>query len=226
MEKQRKADSSSDGGVPGVTGFWQKALDVLPKLKAPLQIIGFIVLVGGFVAYRAVAVQYVPGVIAAGCIGILLIIFGQLFKLIESVPKLQHPAFLTIFFLVFCTLIVILFSIAVTSYMRNPSGDDYAKYVNNTHDSNMDKANRSIQRNPAEATQLQDAKQDLDREKDRLVDNILNGRQMPAKDSRERYNNILEKMKAIDPLFDPTKVGNVITPEMLEQGKRDSQNRM
>lgn len=79
-----------------IFGSWLVA--VIPKLKQFTQLTGFVVLLGAIVASQTVERENVPGAIATGIIGVLIIIFGQ----VLNVPNLQNPFFVLCMFLFFC----------------------------------------------------------------------------------------------------------------------------
>jgi hypothetical protein len=95
-----------------VFGIWTNLILALPKLKTGIQLVGFLVLVAGFISYQQVPQDRVPGVIAAGAIGVLFLIFGQIFRLAERSEPLQDPRFISTIFLIFCLFIIILFGVA------------------------------------------------------------------------------------------------------------------
>jgi hypothetical protein len=105
-----RASKHSGRGLPGI---WFALISALPKLKTGIQLVGFTVLVAGFVAYRAVPQDQVPGVIATGGIGLLLLIFGLLLWLISKVKTLQEPKFISTLFAIFCLFILALFLVSV-----------------------------------------------------------------------------------------------------------------
>ena len=140
--KAQPSESSARAGSPspensdgGSLGFWAGVIGALPKLKTGIQLVGFVVLVAGFVSYKEVAQDKVPGVIATGGIGLLLLIFGLLLWLIGKVKTLQEPKFVSTLFAMFCCFILALFFVSVyylgqsakpadraTSKSENPPG--------------------------------------------------------------------------------------------------------
>ena len=87
-----KTRDSSMHGTP--LGFWPGMIAVLPKIKTPFQFIGLLSLIGGFVAYRTVPQELVPGTIVAGVVGSFLLFIGLVFPLIEKTERLQSPFYL------------------------------------------------------------------------------------------------------------------------------------
>jgi hypothetical protein len=63
-------------------------------------------------AYRRVPQDQVPGVIAAGIIGVLILIFAQFFKVIERTQALQGSIFISFIFVFFCLLTLLLFFVS------------------------------------------------------------------------------------------------------------------
>lgn len=95
----------------------------IPKLKTPLQLTGFLVVVAAVIMRNNVAAANVQVQISLGAIGVLLVIFGQLFHFIgTAIPKHQRARLLVTMFVLFCVFIIGL--IAATSYFfikANPS---------------------------------------------------------------------------------------------------------
>src|SRR5581483_3795336 len=64
----------------GIAGFWTGLIQALPKIKTGLQLTGLLFIVAGYLAYQQVPRERVPGIIAAGGIGVLFLVFGQVFR--------------------------------------------------------------------------------------------------------------------------------------------------
>ena len=96
------------------TGFLAQIARVLPNLRNRFALIGLVVTVAGFVATRVVAPEYVHAQIAAGAIGVLFLVFGQVFHHLGSFPEAERTQLITRLFLVFVALVLAL--IGLTGY--------------------------------------------------------------------------------------------------------------
>jgi hypothetical protein len=159
----------------GPHGFWAGLIATMPKLRTAIQLTGFIVLVAGFLAYRSVPQEHVPGVIAAGGIGILLLIFGQFFRLVDRRQSLQDSRLITTMFLIFSFFVLGLFLISVyflgstTNHSKTvvvprnefdnlnkqvietaKSRSEYRSLIGMTHEANRTELNDHLARSSAE----------------------------------------------------------------------------
>jgi hypothetical protein len=96
------------------TSFLAQIATVLPNLRNRFALIGLVVAVAGFVATRVVAPEYVHAQIAAGTIGVLFLVFGQVFHHLGSFPEAERTRLITRLFLVFVALVLAL--IGLTGY--------------------------------------------------------------------------------------------------------------
>ena len=96
------------------TGFLAQITNVLPHLRNRFALIGLVVAVAGFVATQVVAPEYIHAQIAAGTIGVLFLVFGQVFHHLGSFPEAERTRLITRLFLVFVTLVLAL--IGLTGY--------------------------------------------------------------------------------------------------------------
>jgi hypothetical protein len=94
--------------------IWTSLAQGLPKLKTRLQLTGLVILVGGFLVARSVAPEEVHAQICVGVIGVLFLVFGQVFNAIRDIPELERARLLFRLFLVFAVLVVAL--IVATGY--------------------------------------------------------------------------------------------------------------
>jgi hypothetical protein len=94
--------------------FFGQIASILPKLRNRFALIGLVVAVAGFVATRIVAPEYVHAQIAAGTIGVLFLVFGQVFHHIASFPEAERTRLITRLFIVFVLLVLAL--VALTGY--------------------------------------------------------------------------------------------------------------
>lgn len=92
-----------------------RLVETLPRLKTPLQLSGLVVIVAAIVMTQAVQAENTLAHISLGAIGVLLIVFGQLFPFMStSIPKGRREHLLIRMFAVFCVFILAL--IALTGY--------------------------------------------------------------------------------------------------------------
>jgi hypothetical protein len=82
--------------------------EVLPKLKTKLQLSGFIVLIAAVVATRSIAPTALNAQISAGAIGILFIVFGQVFSSLRDIPETDRSRLILLMFSVFCLFVLAL----------------------------------------------------------------------------------------------------------------------
>lgn len=82
--------------------------EALPKLKTKLQLSGFIVLIAAVVATRSIAPTALNAQISAGAIGILFIVFGQVFSSLRDIPETDRSRLILFMFSVFCLFVLAL----------------------------------------------------------------------------------------------------------------------
>ena len=102
----------------------ERLAQVLPKLKTKLQLTGLIALVGGVIATRAVRPSAVLAQISAGAIGVLFLIFGQVFSSLGQVRPDQRAQLiyrLFIIFVVFILALVLLTGVFLVHGGNSPS---------------------------------------------------------------------------------------------------------
>lgn len=83
-----------------------KLAEVLPKLGKPIQILGLVVIVAGFVATNIASPNKLPAQVAAGSIGVVFLICGLVFPAIQNFPFRQRVQLVITIFLI--SLVVIL----------------------------------------------------------------------------------------------------------------------
>jgi hypothetical protein len=92
-----------------------KLATIIPRLRTPIQLTGWLAVVAAGVMTQTVQAANVQAQISLGALGILLLVFGQLFHFINtSIPKKERGTLLLRMFVVFCIFIIGL--IAATSY--------------------------------------------------------------------------------------------------------------
>ena len=92
--------------------FFKNLANILPKLRNQFGLIGLIVAVGGFVVSRQLAPESLVTQLAAGSVGITLIIFGQVFYYLRQIPDAQRGTLIIVLFLTFCIFMIIQLVIA------------------------------------------------------------------------------------------------------------------
>src|SRR5205809_6732039 len=81
----RKITGSKDGG--GMMAWLTEIIKILPAIKSKFQLTGMIVGIAAFVAVRVASPDAIVAQVCAGTIGVLFLIFGQIFQPIPSFPE-------------------------------------------------------------------------------------------------------------------------------------------
>ena len=89
-------------------------VEALPKLRTKLQLTGLIVAIAAIVATRAVAPQALNAQLSAGAVGVLFIVFGQVFSSIKDFPEQERSRLVLLLFGIFCIFVLAL--IVVTGF--------------------------------------------------------------------------------------------------------------
>jgi tetratricopeptide (TPR) repeat protein len=89
-----------DGTSPG-NGLFDRLVSILPSIRLPLQLLGLIVTVVGFLIVRLVSPDNIAAMLSAGTVGVGLIIFATLFLIIPMIQKSQRAAFILALFLIY-----------------------------------------------------------------------------------------------------------------------------
>jgi uncharacterized protein YjbI with pentapeptide repeats len=111
---------------------------VLPKLKTQLQLTGFIVLIVGVVATRVVAPDQIHAQISAGAIGIVILVFAQIFRYLKDFPLEERVRLILVLFIAFIVFILAL--VGMTGYFISRS----------SHQSNLNtNSNQNSSPNPS-----------------------------------------------------------------------------
>ena len=103
-----------------------RLVKTLPSLRTPIQLTGLIVLVSAVVVMRIVAPEQVTAHVTAGGIGILFIIFGQLFHFLHLIPESQRAVYVLAMFFGFLVFIVVLVVLTVAQLGSAGSGSPNA----------------------------------------------------------------------------------------------------
>lgn len=85
-----------------------KLAETLPKVKTKLQLTGLIALVGGIIATHAARPEALLAQISAGAIGVLFLVFGQVFGSLGQVESQERAKLIFRLFLVFIVFILAL----------------------------------------------------------------------------------------------------------------------
>ncbi len=133
-------------------GFFMRIANALPKLKTRIQLTGVIILVGGIIATRAIAPDQTLPTVYVGAIGILFIVFGQVFPYLRTFPEKDRANLLVKLFLIFSLLILGLVALLIFSPSKSEHKDpiviSQAKEIvlmdsfGKVYDTNSKKANR------------------------------------------------------------------------------------
>lgn len=94
--------------------FFAQIASLLPKLRNRFALIGLVVAVAGFVATRVAAPEYVHAQIAAGTVGVLFLVFGQVFHHLGSFPEVERTRLISRLFVIFVILVLSL--VGLTGY--------------------------------------------------------------------------------------------------------------
>jgi hypothetical protein len=94
--------------TPTDMSWFTKLLEVLPNIRTRLQLSGLVVAVAAVVATRAVVPQAVNAQLSAGAIGVLFIVFGQVFSSLKDFPEHERSRLVLVLFGFFCVFVVTL----------------------------------------------------------------------------------------------------------------------
>jgi hypothetical protein len=92
-----------------------EVIKALPAIKSKFQLTGLIVAVAAFVAVRVAAPDAIVAQVCAGAIGVLFLIFGQIFQAIPHFPEHDRVKLVLTLFITFLLFILILVGIVVYS---------------------------------------------------------------------------------------------------------------
>jgi hypothetical protein len=86
-------------------------IKVLPAIKTKIQLTGLVIGAAAFVAVRFASPDAVVAQICAGSIGVLFLVFGQIFGALDKFPEDKRVKLVTILFLAFILFILALVTI-------------------------------------------------------------------------------------------------------------------
>lgn len=99
--------------------WFRELLSALPAIKTKFQLTGLIVGLATLVAIRVSAPDAVVAQISAGAIGILFLIFGQIFQAIPHFPIKQRATLIITLFIIFVLFILVLVTIILFNVREN-----------------------------------------------------------------------------------------------------------
>jgi hypothetical protein len=105
----------SGGVMDSVIRLFSNLANLLPRLKTPIQLIGFVVLVSAFIVIRSIDPNNVPALIAGGAIGVLFLVFGQLFYYLNRFPGPSRVLLVLLALVIFAALVVTLLIVTARS---------------------------------------------------------------------------------------------------------------
>jgi len=82
-------------------GFFEQLVAILPNIRLPIQLLGLVITVVGFLIVRVVSPDNVPAMLSAGTVGVGLIIFATLFLILPMISKSQRALFILALFVVY-----------------------------------------------------------------------------------------------------------------------------
>ena len=108
-----------------------KFINSLPKLKTPIQLAGFTLIIGSYYGINSISPGNLKAQIAAGIIGIAMIIFGQIPTILNSLPKKDRSKFLERIIIIFCLSLITLSMATIYFVIDVNSKQDNTKDNNN-----------------------------------------------------------------------------------------------
>jgi hypothetical protein len=112
---ERDVPRARGGAMGSGTDILSKLANLLPQLKTPIQLVGFIVLVSSLIVIRSIDPNNVLALLAGGAIGVLFLVFGQLFYHLGIFPEPSRVRLVLTALIIFAALVVALFIITVKS---------------------------------------------------------------------------------------------------------------
>src|SRR5437868_7782376 len=98
--------------------WFNELIKALPAIRTKFQLTGLIVGVAAFVAVKFAAPDAIVAQISAGAIGVLFLVFGQIFQSIPSFPEHQRVTLVITLFITFVVFILVLVGIILLSLNR------------------------------------------------------------------------------------------------------------
>jgi Flp pilus assembly protein TadD len=82
-------------------GFFEGLVSILPSIRLPIQLLGLVITIVGYLIVRVVSPDNVPAMLSAGTVGVGLIIFATLFLIVPMIQKSQRALFILVLFIVY-----------------------------------------------------------------------------------------------------------------------------
>lgn len=76
--------------IGNIMAVFEKLVEVLPRIKTKIQLIGLIVIVGGVITTRSLAPEQLPVAFIIGGVGILFVAYAQIFPSLKDFPENQR----------------------------------------------------------------------------------------------------------------------------------------
>ena len=127
----RSSSAGPAGSIPNPAGpvwrhygersmeIFERLANTLPRLRNQIQITGLFAIIAGFVATRLVEPSAVLGQLAAGSVGVLILIFGTLTPTLRAIPAAQRALVTIVALSIFLLLMVGLSLIAVRDTIKS-----------------------------------------------------------------------------------------------------------
>jgi len=106
---------------PGLD-FLGRLVQVLPRIKTKLQLLGLLIAGGVFVATRVTAPSAVAAQITAGTIAIPFLLFGQLPFILKHFPEKDRSRTVLVLFTIFCVTVIVQLLIIGLMLVKNAAG--------------------------------------------------------------------------------------------------------
>ena len=100
--------------------FFSRLAMMLPRVRSKFAVAGVLITVAGFIATRSVAPDAVQAQVSAGAIGVLFLVFGQVFHHLSSFPERDRLRLITRLFVLFVILVLAL--LVITGFFLQSKG--------------------------------------------------------------------------------------------------------
>lgn len=97
------------------TGTVEKFVNLIPRIKTPIQLAGLALAIAAVIAIRSVVPGATKAQISAGAIGVVFLVFGQVFAALGSFPQKDRVKLVVSLFSIFCAFVIAL--VVVTSIL-------------------------------------------------------------------------------------------------------------
>ena len=96
-----------------------RLVDTLPRLRTKMQVLGLLILVVGFVVSQSIPPERVRGTLAAGSVGVFILIFGQVFQSLQHIPARQRHKLILGLAALFVVLVLAALAVAAYLFVRD-----------------------------------------------------------------------------------------------------------